>query len=376
MLLCLALIAPSAGCTGTDSEAATDAIDGSADDTHNDDTRIDDTHNEPGTTDRELAERAVDPVPRGVVWTSTVPEPAACASPANCIDDYLRLVDRAAAFARPTDLSMLPAFLAETDAGRVPQLAPPLADDALRDRIIEELNLGFLLDGIEARSLEVAVVSEQPREGYLERTLRITDPWVGRFDALLLLPTTPGPHPGLVAAHGHGDTKERYRDEYHGAEHAPRGYVTLIPDLRAMGSGGEALLEVRVARELMQRGFSLMGLRVYELLLSARVLRSLDETAGQPLVLIGHSGGSSTGNLLVRIDRGFAAFVSDHSVDYAEWVPGLNTYHCETVPGLFEVSAQINDRATSPVPTRVEPYKYTDGMEGIFAFFDGIASRR
>ena len=86
--------------------------------------------------------------------------------------------------------------------------------------------------------------------------------------------------------------------------------------------------------------------------------------------LIGHSGGSSTGNLTVRLGAGFAAYVSDYHVEYAEWVADFEVIHCETVPALYPYAALINDFATSATPVLTVPYGYTDGVEPIFGFFD------
>jgi hypothetical protein len=293
-----------------------------------------------------------------------------CSDAAACTEDYERFVTLAAAYARPQDLAALPILLREIDAGRVPQVAPRLAAAALREEVIDGLGIGFLLADLPRRTLQVRVISEVDRGSYTEQELLLTDPWVGEFGALLLQPKVAERRAALLAVHGHGDTKEVYRDEYHGAEHAPRGYTTLILGMRAMGSGPSAITEHVITRELYRAGFSLMGMRVYESLLGLKFLRSLPTVDADKVALIGHSGGSSTGNLTVRVDPTIAGYVSDHQVAYAEWVAGINVYHCETVPSLFGYSEQLNDPADSPVPTLKVPYKYTNGMEEIFAFLD------
>lgn len=294
----------------------------------------------------------------------------ACEAPAECVEGYESFLEHALAYGQPRDLSALPTLLRSIDAGSVAQSQPRLDANQMREQVVTALGIGFLLPDISRRTLEVRVLSELDRGGYIETTLVLRDPWVGAFDALLLQPKQTSRRAAVLAVHGHGDTKEVYRDAYHGYEHAERGYTVLILGLRAMGSGPSAITEHLITRKLYAAGFSLMGMRVYESLLGLKYLRSLATVDPKKVLLIGHSGGSSTGNLTVRVEPSFAGYVSDHQVDYAEWVAGLNVYHCETVPSLFPYSEQINDPTDSPVPTLKVPYKYTDGMSDIFAFFD------
>jgi dienelactone hydrolase len=312
----------------------------------------------------------VDPEPRGVVEYDDLGGTPSCETPPeSCLEDYERFVWLASAHARPVAFDDVLSRLREIDEGRVPQ-EPRLGEDVLRQRIVDELGIDFLLEGLTSRTLEVRRLSRAERDGFVEHELELRDPWVGTFGALLLEPTSPGPHPAIVAVHGHGDTMQVYRDDYHGSEHAPRGYVTLILSMRAMGSGAAALLEHDAARTLMESGFSLMGLRVYETLVGIRYARQLASVDPSRVALIGHSGGSSTGNLVVHLEPTLSAFVADHQVDFAEWTARVEIVHCETVPGLYPVSAQIHDRSVSPVPTLEVPYRYTNGMQEIFDFFD------
>ena len=306
---------------------------------------------------------------RGVVMTDRLGDAPVCADPAACTADYEAFRLRAAAYARPIDLAEVPALLRRIDAGSVAQVAPRLSRDALRESVLDGLGIGFLLPRLEERTLEVGVLSRTDRGAYVEMEVEFRDPWVGSFGAILLVPAAPN-GAALLAVHGHGDTAAIYRDDYRGADHAARGYVTLMLGMRAMGSGPAAITEHVIARSLMSDGFSLMGMRVYESLLGFKFLRSLAGVEAGRVALIGHSGGSSTGNLTVRVEPRFAGYISDHQVAYAEWVAGVNVYHCETVAALYPFSTQINDPADSPVPTLKVPYKYTNGMQELFDFLD------
>ncbi|MBM4372196.1 MAG: hypothetical protein FJ098_11110, partial [Deltaproteobacteria bacterium] len=202
------------------------------------------------------------------------------------------------------------------------------------------------------------------------RHLLFEDPWVGVFEGILLLPEGTGPFPTILALHGHNDSAAVFRDDYHGSEYPGRGYGILMLTLRVMGSGLASLTEHEVAVKFVEEGYALMGMRVYEGLLGLKYLRHAAGIDHTHIGLIGHSGGSSAGNLIVRLDTGLRAYVSDHSVDWAEWVPEFQVIHCETVPDLYPYSALLDDFSTAAVPVLRVPYKYANGMDEVFGFFD------
>ena len=158
-----------------------------------------------------------------------------------------------------------------------------------------------------------------------------------------------------------------YRDKMHGGEYPSHGYAILMLTMRAMSIDTH---EHRISRELLTDGFALMGLRVYETLVGFKYLRTRAFVDPFRIGLIGHSGGSSTGNMTIRIERRFTAFVSDHNVDYSEWGNLWDMYHCETIPRIYPYHLLINDFSTSPIPIKAVPYGYANGMGEIFDFFD------
>jgi len=293
-----------------------------------------------------------------------------CANPAICIEDYVEFLRLAKPYADPMPASEIRKQLLEIDRGQVPTIPGPLSEEGLRDAVADILNIRFLLEGIRGRLLAVTTIGRTENPDHTQYELLFQDPWVGVFEGILLVPKGQGPFPAVLAIHGHNDDARVYRDKYHGGEYPARGYAILMLTMRAMGSGLESLVEHYIAREFLLNGFNLIGLRVYESLLGLKYLRYLPAVAGDRIGLIGHSGGSSTGNLTVRLEPGFAAYVSDFSVDYAEWVPFFNVYHCETVPELYPYNLLITDFGTCSVPIRSVPYGYTNGMEEIFDFFD------
>lgn len=294
-----------------------------------------------------------------------------CADDQPCIDEYQRFQALAARFARPIDPETLAASLRAIARGEVPVHDAAQPEPTLRQALVDGLGIGFLLDRLDERGLDVIVTGERETPYYHETSLVLVDPWVGELPAILLTPLATGPHPAVVAVHGHRDDAAIYRDRYHGSEYPGHGYAILMLTMRAMDIDDA---EHTISRELLLDGFSLMGLRVYESLLGLRYLRSRDDVRSDRIGLIGHSGGSSTGNLTVRVqppdwpDR-FRAYVSDHDVDYFISSP-IDPYHCETVPSLYPYHPAINALANAPLATLSVPYAYPFGVAGIFRFFD------
>lgn len=289
----------------------------------------------------------------------------ACSEPNTCTVDYLAFPSKAAAYARPITEDDLTRKLEDIEAGKVALATAPAPPETLKDAILDQLNMRFLIEGMEDRPLRVTVVGVSVFSGAVETRLLFEDPWVGTFKAILLTPESGSPSPGIVALHGHGEDAEIYRDRYHGSEYPGHGLAILMPTLRAMNIDDD---EHQVTRNLLLAGFNLVALRAYESLLGLRYLRCRDDVDPGRLGLIGHSGGSSTGNLTVRLDPNIGAYVSDHQVDW--YKSGENEpYHCETAPDLFPYHELINDFSTSPTPVLQVPYGYLLGMNPIWSFF-------
>ena len=114
---------------------------------------------------------------------------------------------------------------------------------------------------------------------------------------------------------------------------------------------------------------SATGLHVYETLLGLKYLRHRTGIDPHRIGLIGHSGGSSIGDLAIRVENRFAAFVTDHSVNWYRSAL-FELYHCETVPVLYPIHRSINNFSNATVPTKRVPYGYPNGMGEIFNAFD------
>jgi hypothetical protein len=226
-------------------------------------------------------------------------------------------------------------------------------EDRLASRIRTALAMDDLLEGLEERTLLVAILDETRRSGLLERRLLFGDEVVGSFEALLLMPLEPASPPAVIGLHGHRDSARVFAAEFMGYELARRGLGVLIPDLRAHDC---SLGESRIAFELLRHGSTLMGLKVYETLLMAKYLNSLEEVDSRFIGLLGHSGGSSIADLAVLVSDRFAAKVTDLRIEYDNRCGSLGV-HCETVPALVSLSGAM--KVVSPgTPSLEVPYGY------------------
>ena len=238
----------------------------------------------------------------------------------------------------------------------------------IEQTIKESLNIESLIDGIETRPPEVSLISTTESESYLQKELILSDPEIGEFKALLLIPTTgSAPYPAVVGLHGHGDFAETFRDEYFGARLAEEGFAVIMPTFRAMSCDAEE--EEPVATDMLLKGFSLMGMRVYEAHLLSHYLKQEGISEAGKIGLIGHSGGSSTSNLAVRISNQFDAEIFDLESDYLNLCEGK--IHCETIPELALYSQQINNHTTLSIPSLQFEYGYPepDAETEIITFF-------
>ena len=231
-----------------------------------------------------------------------------------------------------------------------------LSQEELRTKIIAALNIGFMLDGLDARPLKVTIFAEGGRgqNGVISKRLIFADPLVGEFEVLQLEPAGSKRVPAIIGLHGHYDSPEDFASHYLGDTLAADGYLVIMPQFRAMGLDLDA--EVEISSTLLFGGFHLMAMRVYETLLIEKYLRSLDRVNAARIGILSHSGGSSTANLVIHLTEGIAAQVTDYYTDWRDrnYIPSDDGYeshiHCETVPGLYELSTTFPYDRSTPIP--------------------------
>jgi len=275
-------------------------------------------------------------------------------SDAPCAADYIALESRAAPWAAPISESELWAQLLDLRYGRTFVETQSIEGQELGARLVEAANLGFLLEQLEYGALEVTELEEEGDAPGIQRSFIVEDPYVGQFRGVSLKPAGDGPFPTLIIAHGHEQSDQRWIDQYDGGDLVELGYAVIVPTLRVNGS---AQVETDVTLHLLRGGFTMMALRVYETLLATRYAAALPHVDPCRIALIGHSGGSVASNITARISGGFAAYVSDLQSVYYQEAPG-DLFIDETSPALHALHLQINDFATSELPTLEVGYGY------------------
>ncbi len=273
----------------------------------------------------------------------------------DCLAKYRSFVADHPQFAHPRPQETVLAELAAIEKEPVPPVMV-LSQDELRTKVTDALNIGFMLDGLDARPLQVTIFADTENAGVVTRRLIFADPLVGEFEALQLEPTGSQRVPAIIGLHGHFDTPRIFAEKFLGAELAAEGYLVIMPQLRAMNCIGP---EDQISRALISGGFHLMAMRVYETLLLEKYLRSLHRVDSRRIGILSHSGGSSTANLVVHLTNGIAAQVTDYYVDWRDRCippPANLPVHCETVPGLFPLSTTFPDDRSAPIPRLSIPY--------------------
>jgi hypothetical protein len=313
---------------------------------------------------------AAAPAPPNVTVVTDLSQSFDCAA-RDCLASYRRFVADHSPFAHPRPFETIRTELAAIEAEPLPPVMA-LSQEELRARIIDALNIGFMLEDLDARPLQVTIFAEAETAGITSRRLIFADPLVGEFEALQLEPSESDAMPAIIGLHGHFDTPAIFAEKFLGAELAAAGYLVLVPQFRAMACFGA---EDQISRALISGGFHLMAMRVYESLLLEKYLRSLPRVDSRRIGILSHSGGSSTANLAVHLTDGIAAQVTDYYVDWRDRCippPVDLPVHCETVPGLFPLSTTFADDRSAPLPRLSIPSAengFADNADAILAFF-------
>src|SRR5262245_29219902 len=310
------------------------------------------------------------PAPPNVTVVTDLSQSFDCAA-RDCLAPYRSFVADHPQFAHPRPFETIRVELAAIEAEPLPPVMA-LSQEELRAQIIDALNIGFMLEDLDARPLQVTIFAEAETAGITSRHLIFAAPLGGEFEALQLEPSESAPMPAIIGLHGHFDTPAIFAEKFLGAELAAAGYLVLMPQFRAMACFGA---EDQISRALISGGFHLMAMRVYETLLLEKYLRSLPRVDSRRIGILSHSGGSSTANLAVHLTDGIAAQVTDYYVDWRDRCippPVDLPVHCETVPGLFPLSTTFPDDRSAPLPRLSIPYAengFTDDADAILAFF-------
>lgn len=193
-----------------------------------------------------------------------------------------------------------------------------------------------------------------------------------RMPFLLLVPPGAGPHPCLIASHGHGagagdllgiadDQPNRERIErlnYAYALEAVRaGYVTVVPDKRGFGSrGGGDNHCVTLSTIALQIGESVIGWHTWDHLCLLDHLVTLPQIDADRIGAIGLSGGGGAVMWLAALDERIKASVISCHLQAAR--DGRFGCICNAVPDLLRIADRGDIAAAiAPRPLWVEAGK-------------------
>lgn len=302
--------------------------------------------------------------------------PSCVRNPTRCNKDYLAFAEREQDHARPVeDCQALYSELLSLWKGGLDLLPVPEPSNqsalALRGQLLDVLNINFLLEeedsvlrppAPQALSLKKRDMgSYQLIDGVLQ------DKAVGDIPFLMALPRGKGPFPVVLALPGHGEAPAAVLKSLPPDLVTGRGMALLAIGMRAYDSQSS---EHSATMALLCRGFSLMGLRVYEALVALEFIAAHPDLASDAIGLVGHSGGSTTLNLMVWLTERPRALITDLRADYFNFQEFRDRHYVldETHPKLRELAPRINDFSALPLAVLEVPYGAPDGPTPLLDF--------
>jgi dienelactone hydrolase len=237
----------------------------------------------------------------------------------------------------------------------------------------------------------VEIVDEQPRDGYVQRSVLFNVTRHSRVRASMLVPDGPGPFPAALLLHDHGakfdigkeklvepwsdETRrvsaQAWADRYFsgrfpGNELAARGYAVLAVDALGWGDRGDLTYDGQqaLASNFFNLGSSLAGLVAREDVRAAAMLASLPEVDERRIAAVGFSMGGYRAWQVAALSDHIAATVSACWMTTLKemMVPGNNTLRGQSAfymlhPGLYRY-LDIPDVASIAAP---KPMMLLDG---------------
>ncbi len=289
-----------------------------------------------------------------------------CSRADKCMAGYDRFIDRATEHARPVERDELwRRMWAIVDGDVTVDEAAPQGS-TLRQELTRDSNVEWLLAEADRGKATVSECGTTLWGPAKEIRLCIDDPWVGQFEALLLLPGLDGPYPAIVAHPGHAETAAYHRDYRHGRAIIEAGYVLAILEPRAF-AGDE--YEHEVAERLLLKGHVLVSLRLYELAVLHHYLAKRDDVDGERIGLMGHSGGSDPSSLAAFVDTRWQAVAIDIVGWFMARIDDNGQLSSEASPNLWRWHKLI-ESTEPPVPRLRQDYGYPQGPGPFLKFFD------
>jgi hypothetical protein len=302
--------------------------------------------------------------------------PSCVRNPIRCNKDYLAFAEREQDHARPVeDCQTLYAELLSLWKGGLDLLPVPEPNNesalALRGELLDALNIGFLLQkdssGFRAPPPQALILKEQDMGSYRRIDGVLHDKAVGDIPILMALPKGKGPFPVVLALPGHGEVPAAVLNSLPPDLVTGQGMALLAIGMRAYDSQSA---EHSATMALLCRGFSLMGLRVYEALVALEFITEHPNLANHAIGLVGHSGGSATLNLMVWLTERPRALITDLRADYFNFQEFRDRHYVldETHPKLRELAPRINNLSALRLGVLEVPYGAPDGPEPLLDF--------
>jgi len=243
--------------------------------------------------------------------------------------------------------------------------------DQMKAEVTRRLAIETVFGAGVEKDMTVIETRRWRQNGSEAREILLVDDLVGEIKIILLVPNglTPiGGFPAVIGLHGHPGCAEDFLHNFNGDKLARQGFVVLMPSFRVMCADGN---ESRLAKSALQHGTSLLAIRVYETIRALTYLKTLDYVNPTRISLIGHSGGGSIANVMRWLDVGLAAVcLDDWPAKYFQVGQVLSVVPGDAMPALPDISRfLISDvEKFSPIPTKVFPYGFPEGVEPIVSF--------
>ncbi len=199
----------------------------------------------------------------------------------------------------------------------------------LRLRLLRLLKMDDLVSKETLTPLHPKTLSAEKREKYVFREMEINSTPGRRIKIVLTLPTNrEGPFPAVVVISGHGGTR-------HTCYESARGYSRFA---HVLAEAGYVTISTRVSQhETSEKGRSLMGERLWDLMRCVDFLTSLEEVDSQRIGCGGNSLGGEMAMWLGAMDERVRATVSSGFLTKMDQME-RNHCMCWKFPGLRELA--------------------------------------
>ena len=233
----------------------------------------------------------------------------------------------------------------------------------LRVTILNKLKLDELIAHYKGSPPKVEIVDEEEMDGLISQRLKISDTLIGTFEAKIIFPDVSlHKHPMILGIHGHGGNCSDFINRDMSSKLFNEGYGILSISFRAM----RRLHESIVSRELVKRGYHLMGIRLYETYIGWQILKNHPLVNPDKIAILAHSGGSVIANLFVRVFPKFRALIYDYESSFnRDW----SNLCCESLPNLRPFRMNLQLASFCPIPAIKVDYGFRKDSNIVVKFF-------